>query len=169
MYKVCWFLSPDIDLHRMGEREGEWAAKCGQHVRPRAQGCCRAARTAGSKGQSAFFAVSFLYGSGSGSGSCDLRQWPAKCGQHVRPRAQGCCRAARTAGSKGQYAFFFSAIFARIRILLFSSVTFKMATENDFFCLLLPEASFTSFFKDKKSWRSCKTLGFKFFLTIFAW
>jgi|LakMenE01Jun11ns_1017448.scaffolds.fasta_scaffold9257386_1 hypothetical protein len=39
--------------------------------------------------------------------------------------------------------------------LLFSSVTFKMATKNyfctKFFCLLLFEATFTSFFKDKKS------------------
>ncbi len=78
MYIVCWFLSPDIDLHRMGEREGEWPAKCGQHVRPRAQGCCRAARTAGSKGQSAFFAVSFLHESGSDSGSCYFRQRPSR-------------------------------------------------------------------------------------------
>jgi hypothetical protein len=40
----------------------------------------------------------------------------------------------------------------RIRILLFSSVTFKMATKK-LFCLLpvLFEATFTSFFKDKKS------------------
>jgi hypothetical protein len=42
-----------------------------------------------------------------------------------------------------------------IRILLFSSLTFKMTTKNKFFkknfCLLLFEGTFTSFFKDKKS------------------
>jgi hypothetical protein len=41
----------------------------------------------------------------------------------------------------------------RLRILLFSSVTFKMATKNsvfNFFRLLLFEAIFTAFFKDKK-------------------
>jgi hypothetical protein len=39
------------------------------------------------------------------------------------------------------------------RILLFSSLTFKMPTKNKFkkkfFCLLLFEGTFTSFFKDK--------------------
>ncbi len=59
-----------------------------------------------------------------------------------------------------------------IRILLFSSVTFKMAIEKNFlifFCLLLFfKATFTSFFKDKKSYRSYKTAGIKVFLTIFA-
>jgi hypothetical protein len=37
----------------------------------------------------------------------------------------------------------------RLRILVFSSVTFK--TTHKFICLLLFEATFTSFFKDKKS------------------
>ncbi len=37
-----------------------------------------------------------------------------------------------------------------------------------FFCLLLFEDTFTSFFKDKKSKRSHKTVGIKVFLTIFA-
>jgi hypothetical protein len=37
-----------------------------------------------------------------------------------------------------------------------------------FFCLLLFEGAFTSFFKDKKSKRSNKTVGIKVFLTIFA-
>jgi hypothetical protein len=37
-----------------------------------------------------------------------------------------------------------------------------------FFCLLLFEGTFTSFFKDKKSKRSYKTVGIKAFLTIFA-
>jgi hypothetical protein len=37
-----------------------------------------------------------------------------------------------------------------------------------FFCLLLFEGTFTSFFKDKKSKRSHKTGGIKVFLTIFA-
>jgi hypothetical protein len=37
-----------------------------------------------------------------------------------------------------------------------------------FFCLLLFEGTFTSFFKDKKSKRSHKKVGIKVFLTIFA-
>ncbi len=37
-----------------------------------------------------------------------------------------------------------------------------------FFCLLLFEGAFTSFFKDNKSKRSHKTVGIKVFLTIFA-
>jgi hypothetical protein len=37
-----------------------------------------------------------------------------------------------------------------------------------FFCLLLFEGTFTSFFIDKKSKRSHKTVGIKVFLTIFA-
>jgi hypothetical protein len=37
-----------------------------------------------------------------------------------------------------------------------------------FFCLLLFEGIFTSFFKDKKSKRSHKIVGIKIFLTIFA-
>ncbi len=56
-----------------------------------------------------------------------------------------------------------------IRVLLFSSLTFKMPTENlskkKFFCF---EGTFTSFFIDKKSKRSQKTVGMKVFLTIFA-
>ncbi len=36
------------------------------------------------------------------------------------------------------------------------------------FCLLLFEGTFTTFFKDKKSKRSHKTVGIKVFLTIFA-
>ncbi len=43
-----------------------------------------------------------------------------------------------------------------------SSVNFK------FFCLLLFEGTFTSFFKDKKSKRSHKTVGIKVFLNIFV-
>jgi hypothetical protein len=39
----------------------------------------------------------------------------------------------------------------RIRILLFSSVTFKVAPKDNFFCLLLFEATFMSFVEDKKS------------------
>ena len=35
------------------------------------------------------------------------------------------------------------------------------------FCLLLFEGTFTSFFKDKKSKRSHKTVGIKFFLLLF--
>jgi hypothetical protein len=37
-----------------------------------------------------------------------------------------------------------------------------------FFCLLLIEGTFSSFFKDKKSKRSHKTVRIKVFLTIFA-
>jgi len=37
-----------------------------------------------------------------------------------------------------------------------------------FFCILLFEGTFTSFFKDKKSERSHKTVEIKIFLTIFA-
>jgi hypothetical protein len=38
-----------------------------------------------------------------------------------------------------------------------------------FFCLLLFEGTFTSFFKDKKSKRSYKAVGIKVLFTIFAW
>jgi hypothetical protein len=38
-----------------------------------------------------------------------------------------------------------------------------------FFCSLLSEGTFTSFFKDKMSKRSHKTVGINVFLTIFAW
>ncbi len=52
-------------------------------------------------------------------------------------------------------------------------LTFKMPTKNEFFllkffCILLFEVTFTSFFKDKKSKRSHKTVEIKVFLTIFA-
>ncbi len=40
---------------------------------------------------------------------------------------------------------------------------------NKIFCLLLFEGTFTSFFKEKKSKRSRKTVGIKVFLTVFAW
>jgi hypothetical protein len=39
---------------------------------------------------------------------------------------------------------------------------------NKFFCLLLFEGTFTSFFKDKKSKRSNRSVGIKGFLTSFA-
>jgi hypothetical protein len=42
----------------------------------------------------------------------------------------------------------------------------KLILKPMFFCLLLFEG--TSFFKDKKSKRSQKTVGIKVFLTIFA-
>ncbi len=38
-----------------------------------------------------------------------------------------------------------------------------------FFCWLLFEGIFTSFFKDKKSKRNHKAVGIKIYLTIFAW
>jgi hypothetical protein len=59
-----------------------------------------------------------------------------------------------------------------VRILLFSSLTFKTPTKNKFIkkfvCILLFEHTFTSFFKDKKSKRSHNTVGINVFLTIFA-
>jgi hypothetical protein len=39
---------------------------------------------------------------------------------------------------------------------------------SKFFCLLLFEGTFTSFFKDKKSKRNHKTVGIEVFYTIFA-
>ncbi len=50
----------------------------------------------------------------------------------------------------------------RMRILLFSSLTFK------FFCILLFEGTWKSFFKGKKSKISLKTVEIKVFLTNFA-
>jgi hypothetical protein len=44
----------------------------------------------------------------------------------------------------------------------------KLICLKQFFCLLLFEDTFTSFFKDKKSKRSHKTVDIKVFLTIFA-
>jgi hypothetical protein len=59
-----------------------------------------------------------------------------------------------------------------IRILLFSSLTFKTQQKTNlkkmFFCLLFFEGTFTSFFKDKKSKRSHKAIGVKVFLTTFT-
>jgi hypothetical protein len=52
-----------------------------------------------------------------------------------------------------------------------SQCTFKTATEkkifSKFFCLLLFEA-LASFFKDKKSSRSCKTVGIEVFSYLFC-
>jgi hypothetical protein len=51
------------------------------------------------------------------------------------------------------------------------AIFFKTPTKNfflKFFCLLLLGGTITSFFKDKKSERSYKTVGIKFFITIFA-
>jgi hypothetical protein len=44
----------------------------------------------------------------------------------------------------------------------------KITLFENFFCLLLFEDTFTSFFKDKKSKRSQQTVGIMVFLTIFA-
>ncbi len=59
-----------------------------------------------------------------------------------------------------------------IRILLFSSLTFKMPTKNyffyKFFWLLLLEDTFTSFFKEEESKRSNRPVGIKVFLTVSA-
>jgi hypothetical protein len=43
----------------------------------------------------------------------------------------------------------------------------KLIFLQKFFCLLLFEGTFTSFFKDKKSKRSHKTVGIKVFLLFF--
>jgi hypothetical protein len=45
----------------------------------------------------------------------------------------------------------------------------KKLTYKKVFLLITFEGTFTSFFKDKKSKRSQKTVGIKGFLTIFAW
>jgi hypothetical protein len=44
----------------------------------------------------------------------------------------------------------------------------KNELKKRFFCLLLFEGTFTSFFKNKKSKRSHRTVGTNGFLTIFA-
>jgi hypothetical protein len=44
----------------------------------------------------------------------------------------------------------------------------KLISLKKFFCLLLFEGTFTSFFKSKRSKRSHKTVEIKVFLTIFA-
>jgi hypothetical protein len=44
----------------------------------------------------------------------------------------------------------------------------KKTNKKRFFCILHFEGTFTSFFKDKKSKRSQKTVEIKVFLTIFA-
>ncbi len=45
----------------------------------------------------------------------------------------------------------------------------KQICSKKFFCLLLFEGTFTSFFKDKKSLKNSQAVGVKIFLTIFAW
>ncbi len=59
-----------------------------------------------------------------------------------------------------------------IRILLFRHWPLrrqqKQKVLKKFFCLLIFEGTFTSFFKDNKSKRR-KTVGIKFFHTIIAW
>jgi hypothetical protein len=44
----------------------------------------------------------------------------------------------------------------------------KLIKKKKFFCILLSEGTFTSFFKDKKSKRSHKTVEIKVFLTTFS-
>jgi hypothetical protein len=46
--------------------------------------------------------------------------------------------------------------------------TNKKLFKKKFFCILLFEGTFASFFKGKKSKRSHKTVEIKFFFTIFA-
>ncbi len=54
-------------------------------------------------------------------------------------------------------------------VIILSDANKKQYFLNKFFCLLLFEGTFASFFKDKKSKRSHKAVGIKVFLTIFAW
>ncbi len=53
-------------------------------------------------------------------------------------------------------------------IIDLQDVNKKLILKKKFFCILLFEGTFTSFFKSKKSKRSHKTVEIKFFLTIFA-
>jgi hypothetical protein len=55
-----------------------------------------------------------------------------------------------------------------IFIIDFQDANKKLIFILKFSCILLFEGTFTSFFKDKKSKRSHKTLEIKVFLTIFA-
>jgi hypothetical protein len=55
-----------------------------------------------------------------------------------------------------------------IFIIDFQDANKKLIFILKFYCILLFEGTFTSFFKDKKSKRSHKTLEIKVFLTIFA-
>jgi len=54
-----------------------------------------------------------------------------------------------------------------IFVIKFKTPT-KTNLKKSFFCLLLFEGTFTSFFKDKKSKRSHKTAGINLFLPIFS-
>jgi hypothetical protein len=45
----------------------------------------------------------------------------------------------------------------------------KINKYKKFFCFFVFKGTFISFFKDKKSKRSHKTIGIKVFLTIFSW
>jgi hypothetical protein len=56
----------------------------------------------------------------------------------------------------------------RIRIMLFSSVTTNKFFSPKFFAYYFLKLHLHHFFKDKKSQRSHKTVGIKFFLAIFA-
>jgi len=55
-----------------------------------------------------------------------------------------------------------------IFVIDLQDATKKLCFFKKVFCLLLFEGTFTSFFKDKKSKRSQKTVGIKVFLTFFA-
>jgi hypothetical protein len=52
---------------------------------------------------------------------------------------------------------------------IFATTPTKTKLKKKFFCLILFEAPFRAFSKNKKSKRSHKTVGIKVFLTIFAW
>jgi hypothetical protein len=55
-----------------------------------------------------------------------------------------------------------------IFVIILQDASKKLIFSHKFFCLLLFEATFTSFFKGKKSKRSHKTVEIKVFLTTFA-
>ncbi len=58
-------------------------------------------------------------------------------------------------------------LISTVLCLLFDFLSLKNDV-NKCYCLLLFKSTFTSFFKDKKSKRSHKTVGIKVYLTIFA-
>ena len=57
-----------------------------------------------------------------------------------------------------------SDLYPSIFIIDLQDANKKLISLKKFFCLLLFEGTFTSFFKDKKSKRSHKTVGIKVFL-----
>jgi hypothetical protein len=94
--------------------------------------------------------VSYFYGSGSGSGSilCNAKAESTNLYIFAYKLAE------RRHGSEYDKLKIMVLTFQPIRILLFSSLTFKMPAKTNlkkkFFCILLFEDTFTSFFKAKR-------------------